>query len=163
MTGQHGAYQPLWDAFIGYAAEHHDGACPSEPQCPAGARVLAEHRAAIENEADVTEAVRRMLAWLAGRCADTLLLNARTTSADNRSPVVVTIDGDGTIGQAAAALMTAAITGQTPHAGSELRDLIEACTESPVVAARVTAVLIKQLPASLIVRHQQLGTIGAHP
>ena len=163
MTGQHGAYQPLWDAFVDYAAEHHDGACLSEPQCPAGARILAEHRAAIENKADVTGAVRRMLTWLAGRCADTLLLNARTTSADNRSPVVVTIDGYGTIGQAAAALLTCALAGRTEHDGSELADLLDACTDSPVVAARLTAVLIKQLAASLIVHHQQLGTIGTHP
>jgi len=159
MTAQHGRHQALWEALVDYAAVHRDNACTdASSDCEATSALLREFRATVENADDAPRAIRELLEWLSARCAETIIANARTTATDAGHPVVLTLEGRGTIGRACRMLFAAHITG-----GGELPDLLDACTASPSVAGEISAALLHQLATALVERLEQLGTIGAHP
>jgi hypothetical protein len=158
MTGQHGRHQALWDALVDYAAAHRDGTCRRHTGCATSEAVLHEHRAVIETAIDPVTAIRELLNWLAVTCAQTILTNARTTSADAGSAVMISVDGSGPIGRACSMLITTHLADT-----GELEDLLDACTASPTVAGEISSALVRQLATSLIERLEQLGKIGAHP
>lgn len=159
MTGQHGAHQALWDALIDYAVAHRDQACTDvSSDCEVTTKLLREFRATVENADDAPQAIRDLLEWLSARCAETVVTNARTVSQDAGHPVVLKLEGGGTIGRACRMLFAAHLTG-----GAELPELLDACTASPAVAGEISVMLLNHLANALVERLEQLGTIGARP
>lgn len=156
----HGRHQLLWDALVDFAVDHHDQAdgCTGK-HCPTGDTVLHEQRAVIETADDMREAVDDLLAWSLARCTETLTTNARTAAAeagpDHQARIV--LSGDGPIATLAGQLLAASLE----HDDEAVAVLLRLATSDPVRAAKLSSELIRQLAAALVIRHNQLGAIGA--